>query len=170
MFLAGVCWSTTDKDADYSYYLGPDYKEKMSKRYASTVISNHVSWFDGMVIACRVLPSMTPKASMRNTPIISLLGKAIGVLWTPQGGTQESRENALNMIRERQELVEQEGAYPPLLIYPEGTTSNGKFLYSFKKGAFINEKKIRPFILKYSTNGVVNPCWDVIDIKPLIFL
>jgi len=170
MFLAGVCWSTSDKDADYSYYLGPDYKEKMSKRYASTVISNHVSWFDGMVIACRVLPSMTPKASMRNTPIISLLGKAIGVLWTPQGGTQESRENALNMIRERQELVEQEGAYPPLLIYPEGTTSNGKFLYSFKKGAFINEKKIRPFILKYSTNGVVNPCWDVIDIKPLIFL
>lgn len=66
--------------------------------------------------------------------------------------------------------MEETGEYPPLLVYPEGTTTNCKFLYPFKKGAFINEKKVRPFVLKYSTHGTINPCWDVIDIKSLFLM
>lgn len=84
MLLTGMCWSSSDKDVDYTYYLGEGYKEKMSKKPVSTVISNHVSYFDGMVIATRVLPSMTPKASLKNKPIIGMLGWAIGVLWIPR--------------------------------------------------------------------------------------
>lgn len=83
MLMGGLCWSSSDKEVDYSYYLGQGYQETMSKKHTSTIISNHVSWFDGMIIATRVLPSMTPKAALENWPIISTLGYAISVLWIP---------------------------------------------------------------------------------------
>lgn len=91
-------------------------------------------------------------------------------MWIPRGTAQEDRDKALELIKERQELVEETGEYPPLLIYPEGTTSDGTFLYSFKKGAFLNEKKICPMILKYSSGSAVDPCWDIVGIKPMIVL
>lgn len=101
MMLTGVYWSSSDLDVDYTYYLGPGYKETMSKKYASTIISNHVSWLDGMVIATRVLPSMTPKASLKKTPIVSTLGYAIGNVWIPRGTSQEDRDKALELIKDR---------------------------------------------------------------------
>lgn len=39
-------------DADYSEYLGPDYKEQYDKEIqsTSTIISNHVTQHDSMMI------------------------------------------------------------------------------------------------------------------------
>jgi 1-acyl-sn-glycerol-3-phosphate acyltransferase len=56
------------------------------------------------------------------------------------------------------------------LIYPEGTTSNGKQCFLFKKGAFLAEKKIRPFVLQYGTDGSVSPAWDIIDFLPFAII
>lgn len=41
-----------DVDADYSEYLGPDYKEKYDKTIlkTSTIICNHVTQHDSMMI------------------------------------------------------------------------------------------------------------------------
>lgn len=66
-------------------------------------------------------------------------------------------------------IEDSEDALPPLLIYPEGTTSNGKICYLFKKGAFLAEKKIRPYTLTYS-NGTVSPAWEVVQFLPYIIL
>lgn len=41
----------------------------------------------------------------------------------------------------------------PLLIYPEGTTSNGKGLLTFKNGAFEHLSPITAYCLKYECNG-----------------
>merc|ERR1712110_1089287 len=38
----------------------------------------------------------------------------------------------------------------PLLVFPEGTTSNGKGLLEFRKGAFVAGKPIRPVLIKYT--------------------
>eukprot|EP00002_Diphylleia_rotans_P023161 TRINITY_DN4551_c0_g4_i3.p1 TRINITY_DN4551_c0_g4~~TRINITY_DN4551_c0_g4_i3.p1 ORF type:complete len:190 (+),score=30.54 TRINITY_DN4551_c0_g4_i3:611-1180(+) len=40
--------------------------------------------------------------------------------------------------------------YPPIVIFPEGTTSNGKALIQFRKGAFLGGVPVTPIILKYS--------------------
>lgn len=42
------------------------------------------------------------------------------------------------------------GLYPPLIIYPEGGTTNGKTLVKFKKGAFHGLKSIMPVLIEYS--------------------
>jgi lysophosphatidylcholine acyltransferase/lyso-PAF acetyltransferase len=39
--------------------------------------------------------------------------------------------------------------FPPIVIYPEGTTTNGKHIISFKKGAFEAFFPIKMFLLNY---------------------
>ena len=48
-----------------------------------------------------------------------------------------------------QKLHSQGKKKKPLVIFPEGMTSNGKYILGFKPGAFIGEYSVRPLILKY---------------------
>lgn len=140
--------TNTKKEVDYSYYLGPDYKANMNNKTTSTIVANHVSWLDAMVFGRRFMPAMAPKIGMKHMPIVNVFAEAIGSLYIPRSGSKEDRDKILELIKERQELIEDsEGTYAPLLIYPEGTTSNGKQCFLFKKGAFLAEKKIRPVVL-----------------------
>jgi 1-acyl-sn-glycerol-3-phosphate acyltransferase len=116
----------TYKDADYTYFLGPNYKNKMSKKTTSTVIANHVSWLDGMVFGRHFMPSFAPKAGLKHVPLVNVMADAVGSLYIPRGGTREEKDGILNLIKERQELIEESNdTLPPLLIFPEGTTNNG---------------------------------------------
>lgn len=40
----------------------------------------------------------------------------------------------------------------PLAIYPEGTTGNGQYLLTFKKGAFCLNQPLKIICMKYSSN------------------
>ena len=42
---------------------------------------------------------------------------------------------------------------PPLIIYPEGGTTNGTSLLKFKRGAFMGLTSIKPVIFKYSSDN-----------------
>ncbi len=52
---------------DYSEYLGPNYKPP--KKYA-TVISNHTSYFDPLVMFLFYKACMVSKAGVRNVPLV----------------------------------------------------------------------------------------------------
>ena len=60
-------------------------------------------------------------------------------------------------ISDRQALCEK-GIYPPLIIYPEGGTSNGTHLLQFKKGAFAGLRSVQPIIIKYYNPIIDNEC------------
>ena len=77
------------------------------------------------------------------------LGDVVDSIYLPRGGTPEKREKAIDTIKQRQELIETTGKYAPLLVFPEGGTTNGSALLKFKQGAFISEKRCRPMLLKY---------------------
>lgn len=54
----------------------------------------------------------------------------------------------LSQIQERQEEAER-GKAPPLIIYPEGGTTNGQYLIKFKKGAFNGLCSVLPVVILY---------------------
>lgn len=56
--------------------------------------------------------------------------------------------------------MSEKGTVPPLIVYPEGCTSNGKYLLQFKKGTFVGENSIQPFSFKYSS-PYINVSHDV---------
>lgn len=49
----------------------------------------------------------------------------------------------------------------PMLLFPEATTTNGKYLLPFKTGAFLAGCPLRPVIIQYKVNHI-SPCWESI--------
>lgn len=87
--------------------------------------------------------------------------KGIHSLLIRRGGTAEERERQIQEIIDRQQLVMDDPRFPPILVYPEGSQSNGSALLSFKQGGFVSMLPVTPLVMKYSypANGF-NPSWD----------
>ena len=151
--VAGLSVTRKDIDMDYTEYLGPDYKSKYRQiKATSTVVCNHVSWLDGHVLYSRFKFGITADRGFKET----ILGKALYALdglFMPRAKSEKDKELALKQITDRQERIERVGDYKPLMIFAEGTTSNGTHLGPFKRGAFEGEKRVRPVYLKYSFGG-----------------
>lgn len=49
-------------------------------------------------------------------------------------GKEELKNKAAEIIKRQHEI--EQGIWPKLIIYPEGFTSNGKYILPFKVGAF----------------------------------
>ena len=126
LFVAGMRTSVNYIDLDYSEYLGPDYKNTQKKiKRTSTIVCNHVSWLDAVVLIKNIRPAFAPSQEFSNVPLLSTLINSIDSIYIPRGGTEEKKAKALMAIRDRQELIEDTGKYAPFLIFPEGGTTNG---------------------------------------------
>lgn len=113
-------------DSDYTEYLGPNYKTNQKKiKRTSTIVCNHTSWLDTVILIKNIKPAFSPSSEFRNVPIFSTLIDSIDSIYIPRGGNEESRAKALAAIRDRQELIEETGKYAPFLIFAEGGTTNG---------------------------------------------
>ena len=103
LFLIGMySYEVKRDDVDYSYYLGPDYKQRMSKSVPSTLVANHISFLDPIIFSSRLVPSFAPMESLSRTPVVSTLCNALGSLYIPRGVSQELRDRTLELIGERQ--------------------------------------------------------------------
>jgi lysophosphatidylcholine acyltransferase/lyso-PAF acetyltransferase len=139
--LASVSAYTIDKqnvNLDYTKYLGPGWKQSFEN--PSTVVCNHQSMMDVVVHTLRQAPSFVAKSSVFRMPILGACAETLGCLFFDRGDKRASKD-ILSLIAERQELCEQ-GLYPPLIIHPEGGTTNGTSVISFKKGAFASLRSI----------------------------
>ena len=90
-------------------------------------------------------------------------------IFLPRGSTDEKKAEALEIIRERQALIEETGKYNPLLVFAEGITTNNSALGKFKKGAFVSNKRCLPVIMNYEV-GTVHPAYDTAPLFALAIL
>ena len=100
-----------------------------------------------MVHMYRQPPSHVAKGSIKKVPFIGHVADSVGCLFFDRESGSQKR-TMVGQIEKRQIDCEN-GIYPPLIIYPEGGTSNGTSLITFKKGAFTGLKSIKPMIFKY---------------------
>jgi lysophosphatidylcholine acyltransferase/lyso-PAF acetyltransferase len=57
----------------------------------------------------------------------------------------------------------------PMLLFPEGTTTNGHYMLQFRKGAFLAGLPLQPVIIRYKV-GRFSPSWETISAPRHIFL
>jgi len=112
------------------------------------IISNHTSYLDGFILASVLrCPRIVAMASSRKVPVAGQLMEELDTIFVDRSDSN-SRQATLDAIAEH--CCSWKPGARPLLIYPEGTTSNGEGVLEFKKGAFIAGAPVRPVVLVYT--------------------
>lgn len=124
------------------------------------LVGNHISWID-IVVLCASTPVLfVSKDDVKGWPIIGFLTKAAKTLFIARGGnhTAQLRADMLQRLQQGFRIV----------IFPEGTTTDGQGLRRFQPrlfGAAIDGNiAVQPFMLHYGQS-----CVAYIDGGPSLF-
>ena len=116
-------------------------------------VSNHVSWTDIPLLGMLMPLSFLSKAEVRRWPLAGWLAEQAGTLFIRRGGGDSQRL--------REQISEQLGQDRPLLIFPEGTTTDGRQLRTFHgrllAGAIDQGVAVQPVAIQYLRKGETDP-------------
>ncbi|ETW09963.1 hypothetical protein H310_00380 [Aphanomyces invadans] len=128
------------------YYIKVTHPPKSSPRKVLTqlIVANHIGFIDGLFFAAHCFPSVAVRGDMGNAPIIGPVLRAMDPVLIDRKSAA-GRKKAFTDIHDHMK----DTRFPPLLIFPEGTTSSQDYLTKFKKGAFAAGLPVQPVLLKY---------------------
>ena len=100
-------------------------------------------------------PRFIAKIAFKNYPILGTFADVINCLYVERVGdnSKNSKAQVYSQIGEHCKNFKIGVETNPLVIYPEGVTTNGEFILPFKKGAFVNLEPIKICSLKYNGPG-----------------
>lgn len=142
---------------EQGYQVGPlpEDEDQQEELFRSTpiIVANHVSYLDAMILPhiCK-MPRLMSKSEVKNWPFFGCVGEDLDSIWVDRS-SPETRMKALEAVADH--VASWRDGDRPLLIFPEGTTSNGRGLCEFRKGAFTSGAPVRPVVIKYT--GSWNP-------------
>ncbi|KAM6908991.1 lysophospholipid acyltransferase LPCAT4 [Xenentodon cancila] len=109
------------------------------------VVAPHSSFMDMLVLFPTQLATVVSRSENSSLPVIgALLEFNQAVLVSRKD--PESRKKAVAQVTER---LTSSGYWPQMLMFPEGTTTNGGALLKFKPGAFLAGVPVQPVLLHY---------------------
>ncbi len=127
---------------------------------ASLIVANHVSWLDIIALASTIKSTFISKSELRKWPIIGSLAGNSGTIFIKRNSRQEL-SMAINTISS----VLNNGK--SVILFPEGTTTNGKSVKKFKSSIFqsaINSNcNIQPITIQYIRNNKIDILAPYID-------
>ncbi len=95
----------------------------------SLIVANHIGTLDPWLLASQFHVAFVAKAEMRSWPVIGMVCRAVGIIFAHRKNVMKT-SGTVNEIRDRMR------SGVSVLIFPEGTTSNGQQLLPFKTGGF----------------------------------
>ena len=110
---------------------------------APIVVSNHTSVADVLYIVWALAPAFVAKTEARRIPYIGQAARALGCIFVERKD-RESRAKARAAIEAR---ASGKHAGPPLVVFPEGTCTNGLALIAFERGAFLPGAAVSPLAI-----------------------
>uniref|UniRef100_A0A669EBX9 Lysophosphatidylcholine acyltransferase 4 n=1 Tax=Oreochromis niloticus TaxID=8128 RepID=A0A669EBX9_ORENI len=121
------------------------------------VVAPHSGFLDMLVLCPAQLATVVSRSENTSLPVIgALLEFNQSVLVSRKD--PESRKKAVAQLNER---LTSDGYWPQMLMFPEGTTTNGSALIKFKPGAFLAGVPVQPVLLHYP-NKLVSNTVDVV--------
>lgn len=131
------------------------------------IVSNHISFWEILYfMAAPCSPAFVFKKSCLNVPIIGKI--ALQVLGGIQVDNKNQNGGGASAIIERIRQMESSSNDRPLLIFPEGTTSNGSCLLSFRTGAFVAGASVQPILIQFPFKHF-SPAYESIYTSVVIF-
>lgn len=109
------------------------------------VVAPHSGFLDMVVLHPTQLPTVVSRSENTRLPVIGALLEFNQSVLVSRKDPQ-SRKNAVAQLNER---LTSDGYWPQMLMFSEGTTTNGKALIKFKPGAFLAGVPVQPVLLRY---------------------
>lgn len=156
------------KNFDYTYYLGPDYKQKqvLPPHNSCYVCAGHTSTIDNFITFSQYgNQNVLAKESLRKEFVVGRALEAMGTLFIERSGSEEAREQLVQTIIKRQLANETSDDPTPDLIYADSTTSNNAYFIPMKRGAFAGLRPLTPVILHFEYNDI-SPAIDMNHFLP----
>ncbi|KAG0495407.1 hypothetical protein HPP92_000098 [Vanilla planifolia] len=132
-----------------------------SKR-PGVIVSNHVSYLDILYHMSSSFPSFVAKRSVAKLPLVGIISKCLGCVYVQRESKSSDFKGVSGIVTERIVEAHQDKNAPMMLLFPEGTTTNGDYLLPFKTGAFLANVPVLPVILRYPYQRF-SPAWDSIS-------
>jgi len=141
---------------------GLDYHLRSQKKYL--IVSNHISWMDIIVIQS-IKPSIfVAKSDVASWPLFGWVAQMTGTIFIKRDKVSDIKK-ALKKIKRR--LVKRS-----VCIFPEGTSTNGRYVLPFKSNLFQSSidtnKSILPLCLRYEQNNIYSDKVAFIDDMSLV--
>ncbi|KAI8549712.1 hypothetical protein RHMOL_Rhmol06G0046300 [Rhododendron molle] len=125
----------------------------------STSVLALTHFSDGSVVLTLDFPL---KRSVARLPIVGLISKCLGCVYVQRESKSSDFKGVSGIVNERIREAHQDKSAPMMLLFPEGTTTNGDFILPFKTGAFLAKAPVLPVILRYPYQRF-SPAWDTIS-------
>ena len=136
----------------YQKYFGPDYKIDYDGKF-SCYICNHTSFNDILLSMAIYGTGFISKEEVKKMPIFGKLAMGLQSIFVDRNNIN-SRKNTLEEILQRQKDFFEGKPVMPFMIFPEATTTSGRHLLTFKRGAFFSLLPVKPnFILPNLNNN-----------------
>ncbi|XP_044475848.1 lysophospholipid acyltransferase LPEAT1-like isoform X2 [Mangifera indica] len=114
-------------------------------------------------------PSSTQR-SVAKLPLIGLISKCLGCVYVQRESKSSDFKGVSGVVTERVQEAHKDKSAPMMMLFPEGTTTNGDFLLPFKTGAFLARVPVLPVILRYPYQRF-SLAWDSISgVRHVLFL
>ncbi|XP_021717600.1 lysophospholipid acyltransferase LPEAT2-like [Chenopodium quinoa] len=133
------------------------------REIAPIIVSNHVSYIDPIFYFYELFPTIVASDSHDSMPVVGTIIRAMQVIYVNRF-SPSSRKHAVNEIKRKASC----NRFPRVLLFPEGTTTNGRFLLSFQMGAFIPNHPIQPVVVHYP-HVHFDQSWGNISLARLMF-
>ncbi|XP_042496932.1 lysophospholipid acyltransferase LPEAT2 [Macadamia integrifolia] len=130
---------------------------------APIVVSNHVSYVEPIFFFYDLFPTIVTSESHDAIPFVGTIIRAMQVIYVNRFSAS-SRKRAVSEIKRKASCDD----YPRVLLFPEGTTTNGRVLIAFQLGAFIPGYPIQPVVVRYP-HVHFDQSWGYISLAKLMF-
>ena len=134
----------------YRKYLGQDYEFNPNEKY-SLIISNHTGFYDIIMNMAIHSCGFLAKEETKNYFLVGTISKGLNCLFVKRE-SKTDRERIFKELEKRQKDFYDGKILTPICLFPEGTTTNGKYILKFKRGAFYNLLPIKPQIILLGNN------------------
>lgn len=138
------------------------YDQSKEDERPGVIISNHVSHLDILYHMSKSFPSFVAKRSVGKLPLVGLISKCLGCVYVQRESKSSDTKGVSAVVNERIQEAHQNKSAPMMMLFPEGTTTNGDYILPFKTGAFLAKAPVHPVILKYPYERF-SPAWDSIS-------
>ncbi|KAK8512493.1 hypothetical protein V6N12_075071 [Hibiscus sabdariffa] len=173
LFTIGFYWiNETRKDSANTQGNSKTESTKQSEEQErpGAIVSNHLSYLDILYHMSSSFPSFVAKRSVSKLPLIGLIGKCLGCVYVQRESKSSDFKGVAGIVTDRVHNAHQNELAPMIMLFPEGTTTNGDFLLPFKTGAFLAGAPVVPVILRYPYQRF-SPAWDSISgVRHVVFL